>query len=435
MIFRARYLVPVSRPPVEDGALVVGDGRVLWAGSWADCRRRFTGPSIDLGVTAILPGLVNAHCHLDYTDMAGLIPPPKGFSEWIHGILALKQEWTEADYRTSWHRGADMLLASGTTTVGDIEVVPSLLPDCWRTTGLRVHSFLEMTCVRAGASARDVLEQTTRKAETLLAMGGGEVGLSPHAPYSTNAALLRQSAERARVGGWRVMTHVAESEEEFDMFHAAAGEMYEWLKRSGRSMDDCGLGTPMQTIARAGLLTPRFTAVHANYLLESDIRLLAESGAGVVHCPRSHGYFRHRPFDWRALRAAGVPMALGTDSLATVRRPIGKPLELNMFVELRAASAAEPDWQPADLLECATLGGARVLGKSASIGTLEEGKNADFVAVTATGPVEKLLDSIVREVPRVEGVWIGGKGMFSIGNLGTEISGEAVGEEGGGAQR
>ena len=95
-----------------------------------------------------MPGLVNAHCHLDYTDMAGQ-PAPKQFPDWIKGLLARKAAASYADYAQAWLRGAAMLLRTGVTTVGDIEAVPELLPDVWSSTPLRVGSFLEMTCVRS----------------------------------------------------------------------------------------------------------------------------------------------------------------------------------------------------------------------------------------------------------------------------------------------
>src|SRR5262245_6272543 len=128
MLLRARIVIPVSRPPIDDGAVVVSAGRVAWVGRWKD-RPALAGAQVqDLGENALLPGLVNAHCHLDYTGMAGLMPPPKQFTDWIKSIVALKSSWTIADFSTSWRQGAQMLLRTGTTTVADVESVPELLP-------------------------------------------------------------------------------------------------------------------------------------------------------------------------------------------------------------------------------------------------------------------------------------------------------------------
>ena len=196
MILRSRILLPISAPPVADGAVLILGDRIRFAGAWADLRPHVSEPPTDLGEGVLLPGLINAHCHLDYTDMAGQLPPPKNFTDWIGQITAAKEGWNHSDYARSWQRGAHMLLHSGTTTVGDIEARPELLPESWDATPLRVVSFLEMTGVRAGRAPREILEET---AATLSGLSHSRcsAGLSPHAPYSTPPGLLRLSAALA----------------------------------------------------------------------------------------------------------------------------------------------------------------------------------------------------------------------------------------------
>jgi len=149
LILRARVLLPVRRPPIDDGAVVVCGDRIAAVGRWRHVRGQHSGPARDLGEQILLPGLVNAHCHLDYTDMAGLFPPRNSFCDWIKLITTEKGLWTYSDFATSWLNGARMLLRTGTTTVGDIEAVHELLPEVWEATPLRVFSFLEMTGVRS----------------------------------------------------------------------------------------------------------------------------------------------------------------------------------------------------------------------------------------------------------------------------------------------
>ena len=144
--------------------------------------------------------------------------------------------------------------------------------------------------------------------------------LSPHAPYSTLPELLRLSAEIARERNWRITTHVAESEQEFEMFMHARGKMFDWLQRNERDNSDCGLGSPVAHLARNGLLGENLLAIHVNLLAPGDAELLGEHQVHVVHCPRSHDYFRHPPFPRRQLADAGVNLCLGTDSLSTVRK-------------------------------------------------------------------------------------------------------------------
>src|SRR5580658_8155908 len=135
LILRARVVLPIASPPVENGAVLIFRDRVAVVGAWKNFPAQLNSSGraeiIDLGAAILLPGLVNAHCHLDYTGMAGLWPPPKKFTDWIPRMLAAKAEWSYSDYARSWVSGAKMLLHSGTTTVADIEAAPELLPDVW----------------------------------------------------------------------------------------------------------------------------------------------------------------------------------------------------------------------------------------------------------------------------------------------------------------
>jgi cytosine/adenosine deaminase-related metal-dependent hydrolase len=159
VILRARVVLPISQAPLENGALFISGNRIAAVGPWHKIKAHAEGEIVDLGDSILLPGLINAHCHLDYTDMAGQIARPKNFPDWIKAILALKANWSYTDFANSWLHGAKMLLESGTTTVADIEAVPELLPDTWSSTPLRVLSFLEMTSVRSGRSASEILDE------------------------------------------------------------------------------------------------------------------------------------------------------------------------------------------------------------------------------------------------------------------------------------
>ena len=212
-----------------------------------------------------MPGLINAHCHLDYTRMAGHFPPPKVFSDWLKDITSTKADWTLGDYSESWRAGAEMLLRTGTTTVADIEAVPQLLPEVWNSTPLRVFSFLELI----GITRRRPPELVMREAQEKLASlrhPRSRAALSPHAPYSTVPELLRLSARAASDHHSLLSTHVAESQLEYEMFKRGRGAMYDWLWRSGRDMADCGQGSPVQHLQHCGVLRRNLLVVHANYL-------------------------------------------------------------------------------------------------------------------------------------------------------------------------
>jgi cytosine/adenosine deaminase-related metal-dependent hydrolase len=357
-----------------------------------------------------MPGLVNAHCHLDFTDMAGEIPPPKSFVDWIAAIMAARAAWGYSEYARSWLRGAHQLLKSGVTTVGDIESMPDLLPEVWEATPLRVYSFLEMTGIKARRSPKDVLRETVGMIEGLYP-GRNRAWLSPHAPYSTLPELLQRTARLAQRRSWRVSIHVAESEEEFAMFQEAQGPMHEWMARNGRDMADCGAGSPVVHLARQRLLGENVLAIHANCLARGDATLLAKNKTTVVHCPRSHEYFKHPPFQRARLAGAGVNICLGTDSLATVRKAGRNQPELDLFAEMRALANHDKAITPGEILEMATIRGARALGAAGKIGELTPGAYADIIAVPFTGKFAALREAVIQHTGRVaasmiEGRWV-----------------------------
>ena len=128
MLLRARVVLPVAQPPIDDGAVWISGNRIRSVGRWRDMAVGAGEQVEDLGDAVLLPGLVNAHCHLDYTDLAGEIPATRLFTDWIKSITTAKAGKIYADFAQSWLRGAHMLLSTGTTTVADIEAVPELLP-------------------------------------------------------------------------------------------------------------------------------------------------------------------------------------------------------------------------------------------------------------------------------------------------------------------
>src|SRR5262245_44815077 len=179
MIIRARAIVPIATPIVENGALLVRRGRIAAIGKWG--KPPFHGLAKDLGDCLVMPGLVNAHSHLDYTNMAGQFPPPRIFTDWLKLITTTKADWGYSDYAQSWLAGARMLLHTGTTTVADVEAVPQLLPQVWEATPLRVISFIELIGI-GRRSANELVGEALQRAKSLRA-ARGKIGLSPHAPY------------------------------------------------------------------------------------------------------------------------------------------------------------------------------------------------------------------------------------------------------------
>jgi len=409
LLLRARVVLPVSRPPIQDGAVLVSGRRIAAVGRWRNLSESHgKRGTLDLGERVLMPGLVNAHCHLDYTDMAGQFLPPKVFSDWLKLITVAKAGWSYSEYAASWLKGARMLVHTGTTSVADIEAVPELLPEVLPATPLRVFSFLEMIGIRGQRQPRAIVEEAVARIEALKGSRGG-VGLSPHAPYSTVPELLRLSAEIARRRKWRLTTHVAESALEFEMFTHGRGQMFGWLQRSGRDMSDCGLSSPVRHLERCGALSDRLLAAHVNYLAPGDAALLAKHKVNVVHCPRGHRYFRHDPFPLRRLARGGVNVCLGTDSLASVHQPRRQSVELNLFEEMRALAKNEPTLPARQILRMATLNGARALGLGGQIGELTAGCLADLIALRFTGEVADIYEGVLHHTGDVAASMIDGQ--------------------------
>jgi cytosine/adenosine deaminase-related metal-dependent hydrolase len=339
--------------------------------------------------------------------MAGHVPPQKNFADWIKALVALKASWNAAEFAQSWLTGAQMLLRHGVTAVADVEAIPELIPGLWHRTPLRVISFRELISLKGSELARQTVEHAVQAWEALPG-AWRRVGLSPHAPYSTSRALLQAAARAARQRRWRLTTHVAESDDEYQMFVHRRGPLFDWLKTQ-RDVSDCGQGSPVQHLARCDYLGEDLLAVHANYLADDDFALLARHRASVVHCPRSHEYFQHQPFASSRLIRAGVNVCLGTDSLVTVRNPRQERIELDLFVEMQTLARRSPELTSDEMLRMATINGARALGHAGEIGEISVGARADLIALPFSGPIANAPEAAVHHTGPVSASMIGGQ--------------------------
>jgi aminodeoxyfutalosine deaminase len=407
MLLRARIVLPISRPAIEDGYLAVTGNRITSVGRWKTLPAPERKEVVDLGQVMLLPGLINAHCHLDYTALAGKLPPPANFVDWIKAMVTLKAQCSINDFAQSWQSGAAMLLRSGTTTVADVEAVPELIPTLWSAVPLRVISFRELICLNNGPDARANVEAAIHR-WSKLSDTRNAAGLSPHAPYTTTPQVLELAARTAEQHHWRLTTHLAESEEEFEMFMYRQGALYEWLKNQ-RDMSDCGLGSPVRHLERCGYLDANLLAVHVNYLSRDDAAALGRQGVSVAHCPRSHEYFGHLRFPREELTRAGVNLCLGTDSLASVRKPARQEIALDLFAEMAAMAKVSPELAPQSILKMATVHAAHALGRQGQIGELSEQSLADLIAVPYPGGARDVHDALIHHAGPVAAVMIDGR--------------------------
>jgi aminodeoxyfutalosine deaminase len=219
---------------------------------------------------------------------------------------------------------------------------------------------------------------------------------------------LHWASAQAKERGWPLCTHVAESEEEFLMFRERSGHLFHWLSKQ-RDMSDCGLRTPVQHLEACHYLQANLLAAHVNYLGAGDAELLGRRRVSVVHCPRSHAYFRHREFPLTELTRAGVNICLGTDSLASMFCPPRHlSPELSLFPEMQMFAKKFPGVRPQDILKMATINGAKALRRP-ELGRLAPGAMADLIAIPYTGDRRKAAEAVVQHTGKVSSSMIAGK--------------------------
>ena len=400
MILRARTLVTMEGQPIEDGAVAVRKNKILAVGRFKDVSRLFPGRAVDLGEQVLLPGLINAHCHLDYTVMRKAILYQNSFTRWVSRINALKRCLTEDDYLQSIAKGFNELKKWGTTTVLNIESFPELMSKM-PPPPIRTWWFYEMIDVRHRIASEEVVAGAFMFFQNRPDWLGG-FGLSPHAPYTSSEELYRLSNECAKITRMPMTTHLGESREEDDMFRHASGEFYDFLAGLGRNMEDCGHGSALANLLRKGLIGENWLVAHLNELTEEDFGLLKNFQLNIVHCPESHRYFKHTTFQHKRLHDLGMNICLGTDSLASNE-------SLNLFAEMRAVKNGEPWMSPEEVLRTVTVNAAVALDKKEFLGKLAPGTYADMIALPFNGPTEQVYEAIVEHRQPVQWMMLDGQ--------------------------
>jgi cytosine/adenosine deaminase-related metal-dependent hydrolase len=403
MIIRARVVVTMDGPPIENGAVVVAGDRILDVGKFSEISKQHsTEEIVDLGEQALLPGLINAHCHLDYTCLRGKIPRQKSFTDWIRTINAEKGKLSPDDYVSSINEGFAEARRFGTTTIANLTAFPELIARI--EPSIRTWWCAERIDVRDSSPKNEIVDTALENLKS-----AEHRGLAPHAPFTASANLYRRCEEIAQREDILLTTHLAESREEMSMFRDASGPLYEFLKEIGRDMKDCGHHTPVEQfvgrLAEASL--PDWLLVHLNELSGNDLDLMTRSGKkfSIVHCPRSHDYFGHSPFQFHKLRDLGFNVCLGTDSLASND-------DLSLFAEMRAFQKNFPDVSPKEILKMVTVHGARALRHEKSLGQIRAGCSADLILVPVVRSISAF-EEIVAFDRTVSWSMIGGRAQNS----------------------
>lgn len=401
--YRCRTLVTMDRAPIDNGAFTIDGSRFREIGSASEVLRNHTDSVVDLGHAIVLPGLINAHCHLDYSLMRGAILSARSFSQWVSRINALKRSLTDNDYLRATQLGLQELRRNGVTAVLDIVATPQNLP-LLPPPPIRTWSFLELIDVRP----RPWIEEIAFGSWLFFSEHGerlGGFGLSPHAPYTASAKMYEIALECSRMLNLPITTHVAESREEYDMFAEGRGQLYDFLRTLGRPMTDCGSTSPLRHLIENGLINQDCIVAHLNELDEGDLELLGGTNwrnLQIVHCPKSHRFLHHRRFPLEALMERGLNISLGTDSLASND-------SLDLFSEMRTAKKVYPALTARDLLEMVTIRPARALKLERSLGRIAPGYFADAIAIPFSGAAKDAYEAIVQAKGPIKWMMINGK--------------------------
>lgn len=396
-VYRAAWVLPIAGRPIRDGWVAVERGRIVAVGGPGGYPTNSRAGDVPYEL-AILPGLVNAHTHLELSWMAGLVPPSASMGRWIRALMALRRQGPPPeDVRRQAAAAVDSARASGTVAFGDIGNT-LLSADVLADAGMRAVLFHELI----GFGAGDGRARAAEGAERVAAAVRPPVtpGLSPHAPYSVSPDLFRAIADEAAARGLPTSVHLAESREEVEFLMAGRGEIAETLKQLGgwnEAWSPPGID-PAEYLDRMGVLRPGLLVVHGTQLSAHALARLAERRCVIVSCPRSNRWVGAGDPPLDAFYASGAPVAFGTDSLASAP-------DLDMFAELSAARALATV-PPAMLLESATIHGAAALGFAADLGTIEPGKRAELIAVRVPPGVEDVEEYLVGGIEPSAIAWL-----------------------------
>lgn len=399
--FRTAWLLPISQPPIRDAWLQTDQGRIV---AFGHSRPGDFTPAdeIDLGDVAVLPGLVNAHTHLELSWMRDRIPETDDFPGWIRSVIALSRSphSNTVTIARALAGAIDELRRFGTAVVGDIangmESSGALAGQ-----GIPAVVFHELIGFRAADAIR-VINETMEQVQHLPPSSLVRHTLAPHSPYAVSPALfsaIRSTLQLTPLA--RTSLHLGESTAELEFLEAGTGPWRRLLEElgtwdAGWEVPRC---TPIAYAERLGFLNERSLIVHGVTFGAADLARVAETGATLVTCPR--GNVRtgagSPPID--EFFEAGVRVAVGTDSLASVP-------DLNLFAEIAEMRRLAPAVPARALLEAATINGAWALGLDAGFGTIEAGKSDRLIAVSLGGPVNGIEEHLVSGIDAAQIRWL-----------------------------
>ena len=388
--YRAAWVVPITRLPIAGGVVSIERDLIASVGE-------HTGGDVeDLGSVAILPGLVNAHTHLELSWMRGRIARGSSMPAWAASLMALRRTVSPEPAEPIVDAIVDAC-ASGTCLVGDVSnTFASYEP--LMDSELSAALFRELLGFSAPDPEAAVAAVSDQMAD-LTPIAWLRPSIVPHAPYSVSPALLRAIARYSR--GKPLSIHLGESAQEIQFLRDGTGEWRQLLESLGVwnaawTPPACG---PVEYLDRLGLLDRHLIAVHGVHFKDDDLSRLSAAGSTIVTCPRSNRWTGAGVPPIERFYASGVRVAVGTDSLASVE-------DLNLFAELADVRRLAPNVPAARILESATLTGAQALGFQSELGSIEPGKRAQLLAVRLPAGLHSVEEYLLSGISPADLRWL-----------------------------
>ena len=402
-ILCADYVLPISSEVIENGAAVIDETRIVAVGTRREIVEKYPEAVVEnFGEAAIMPGLVNCHSHLEITAMRGFLDSVEhDFYSWLMKLTTTRAEkLTDIDIKIAALAGALEGARAGVTCFGDIGRFGVAGFEALKTNGLRGVIYQETEFSPNDATAEDDFAKlkdkflSLKETETALV----KVGLSPHAPYTVSRKLFEEITEYALTENVKVSIHAAESNQERDLFLTGEGffaELYRKLNLDWKSPNK----SPIAYLKDIGALRSKPLLAHCVKVSSDDINLINESHSCVAHCPKSNAKFGHGIAPLEKFMDAKISVGFGSDSVAS--NNVCDILEEARFATLAARSFEHKKrfLTEKEILETATLGGAKALGLESEIGSLESGKQADLIVISldniAQQPVHDVYSAIL----------------------------------------
>jgi cytosine/adenosine deaminase-related metal-dependent hydrolase len=395
---------------VASSGSVIPDGTVAWQGQTIAAvgprdKLRDAFPKASETVhagCAIFPSFVNAHTHVCLSFLEGKAPYDGDFAAWLQRVLQAYLEWTEEDHANSLSSGLRQSIEAGTGAVGDI-VNDWSARTAYRGAAIGGTLFLQVTGFNPVVA--DVwlhnLHQVFDAPGARDELGNVRLGISPHAPYTTNAELYRACFELAEKHDLLVMTHLAETLEEEQFLRTGTGIYRRMLRERGTWVAKWKPpnATPVEYMEQEGLLSDRGLYAHVNYPHDGDLDLLARRGVTVVYCPKSHAFFRHKPHRMDEMIERGIRVALGTDGLSSND-------SLAMLDEVKLVRQRFPHLSAETIFDAGTVRGAEALRATEDYGALQPGRKASFIIADLKQPPDpaRVLEQLLAPESRVTGI-------------------------------